>query len=392
VGLFRLLLAFSVLSWHATVLDLDILSGDLAVKAFFIISGFYMSLVLSGKYKSRPRSVFYWNRVLRLYPAYLAVLAAQVIVLFFWNLHPFTSWEHLAFAYSEGGVVAVAHFLTNVFVFGQEVMFWLGMDLHNGVLFWDVPGGSMPSAFLLSMLPQAWALSVEFCFYLLAPFLVHRRNSELLLVFAASLVLRIAIVAVNPEYLDFTHRLFPAQLYLFVAGIFGFRLYGGIKGGKAAPAAGALLLAAVGMYVFAYGGLGGEWRDTVFLALTFVAVPFVFRLSGENRVDRFLGRVSYPFYLLHFLVATVYEQAASAYSPLVLVGLVFACSVAVLVAVEYPVDRVRRGRLFSSSRSGAYLPMQKDSNTAFSTSSGAMSPVISDRCAQAVSRRTDKRS
>lgn len=347
VGLFRLVLAFAVLAGHTAVMDLDILPGDLAVRAFFIISGFYMSLILTGRYQGKPRSVFYANRVLRLYPAYLLVLFVQAVVLMVWDIHPFAVRDAICFTYSEGGLIPVVHLLTNVFVFGQEAMFWLGLDIQGGTLFWDVPGGSKPSAFTIAMLPQAWALSVEFYFYLLAPFLVRLRGAALFVLFMASLLLRLFILDARPDYEDFAQRLFPAQLYLFIAGVLSFRIYERIKGARALRVWGAAMLGAVIAYVFGYGAVAEAWRDHVFLALVFLAAPAVFGLTARSGLDGFLGRLSYPFYLLHFLVIAVYEQVTDEYSPTVLILLVVSCSVAVLFAVEQPVDRIRR-RLLAS--------------------------------------------
>lgn len=347
VGLFRLVLAFAVLAGHTAVMDLDILSGDLAVRAFFIISGFYMSLILTGRYQGKPWSVFYTNRMLRLYPAYLVVMVAQACVLMVWDIHPFAVRDVVLFAYTEGGLIPVAHLLTNVFVFGQEAMFWLGLDIQGGTLFWDVPGGSKPSAFTMSMLPQAWALSVEFYFYLLAPFLVRLRGMALFGLLMASLALRVFILDAHPDYEDFAQRFFPAQMYLFIAGILSFRIYERIKGAKVLKAVGMVMLAAVIGWAFGYGAAPEAWRAQFFLVLVFLAAPAVFGLTVKNGLDRLLGRISYPFYLLHFLVIAVYEQVADDYSPAVLILWVVACSMIVLFAVEHPVDRIRQ-RLLAS--------------------------------------------
>ncbi|MHA2428144.1 MAG: hypothetical protein ACXADB_08990 [Candidatus Hermodarchaeia archaeon] len=50
MGSIRLFLAFAVLMSHAGVCDIEIIPGHVAVQTFFIISGFYMSLILAQKY------------------------------------------------------------------------------------------------------------------------------------------------------------------------------------------------------------------------------------------------------------------------------------------------------------------------------------------------------
>lgn len=53
MGLIRILLAISVIASHSDALfGFNFVGGGLAVQAFFMISGFYMALILSGKYNA----------------------------------------------------------------------------------------------------------------------------------------------------------------------------------------------------------------------------------------------------------------------------------------------------------------------------------------------------
>ena len=76
MGLLRLLLALSVVLYHAGLIGgYNIANQIIAVNAFFVISGFYMSLVLSTKYNfPNSYSLFVSNRLLRIYPIYWLVL------------------------------------------------------------------------------------------------------------------------------------------------------------------------------------------------------------------------------------------------------------------------------------------------------------------------------
>jgi hypothetical protein len=74
MGLIRVLLALAVVDFHAVrfassphFLNLPWINGGVAVQSFFVISGFYMALILSGKYAGRGVFVFYRARFLRLY-------------------------------------------------------------------------------------------------------------------------------------------------------------------------------------------------------------------------------------------------------------------------------------------------------------------------------------
>src|SRR5262245_35618606 len=83
-----MLLALCVLLTHSAFTGLPHLPGSIAVEAFFVVSVFYMALVLTEKYTPARlgRSWvmhFYLSRYLRLYPSYilsvLAILSLTII-------------------------------------------------------------------------------------------------------------------------------------------------------------------------------------------------------------------------------------------------------------------------------------------------------------------------
>src|SRR5262245_24943622 len=72
MGVLRCLLALSVLLVHDADGWFKLIDGVAAVQCFFVISGFYMALVLNERYAQLGS--FYANRALRLLPTYWAVL------------------------------------------------------------------------------------------------------------------------------------------------------------------------------------------------------------------------------------------------------------------------------------------------------------------------------
>ena len=73
MGLLRLLLAVSIILTHSFPLfGYKELDGIRAVEGFFVISGFYMALILNEKYTGKNRSYFLYlsNRLVRIYPVY----------------------------------------------------------------------------------------------------------------------------------------------------------------------------------------------------------------------------------------------------------------------------------------------------------------------------------
>jgi peptidoglycan/LPS O-acetylase OafA/YrhL len=71
MGVVRTLLAIAVVVTHTGPLfpGVTMIPGTLAVQAFYVISGFYMALVLSTKYSDHA-SDFYAARALRIFPIY----------------------------------------------------------------------------------------------------------------------------------------------------------------------------------------------------------------------------------------------------------------------------------------------------------------------------------
>ena len=88
MGKIRLLLALSVVAVHGGIIwKFQLVGGHIAVQAFFIISGFYMSLILNEKYIGSNSSykLFITNRFLRLYPIYWTVLLFTLLLFIFFD-------------------------------------------------------------------------------------------------------------------------------------------------------------------------------------------------------------------------------------------------------------------------------------------------------------------
>jgi peptidoglycan/LPS O-acetylase OafA/YrhL len=81
MGLLRVLLAISVFMAHAPQSGLTQglrgFGGSNAVEIFFIVSGFYIALILDKSYSTKIG--FYKNRILRLYPIYYIICGLAVM-------------------------------------------------------------------------------------------------------------------------------------------------------------------------------------------------------------------------------------------------------------------------------------------------------------------------
>ncbi|GAB3046429.1 hypothetical protein GCM10027185_57870 [Spirosoma pulveris] len=126
MGILRFLLAISVVVFHTgkPLLGVKFSGGALAVQLFFVISGFYMSLILNEKYKkgTSTYNLFITNRLLRLYPVYLltGLITLAITFIDFSFFNQTENWfgimsSHIA---ELNGVTLAYILLANTFIMG----------------------------------------------------------------------------------------------------------------------------------------------------------------------------------------------------------------------------------------------------------------------------------
>lgn len=344
MGMIRVALALAVLFTHLPITPFKVMGGGTAVQCFFIVSGFYMALVLDGKYTSR--SLFYSNRLLRLLPSYYVVMLLSAAALFGLGLSATATPELFAQAFAQPGTALLLG-LQNLGLLGQELLFWFRLDA-TGLVF--DPSGALPSetvtvAWQALLVPQAWSLSIELMFYALAPFLARLRTSQLVLLAAASIALRLAGFFLPVDYGIWQGRFFPAELFLFLLGMLGHRALPWAAAAAPALRYGALVLALALIAGLPQLGLPPEATRWLAYAGLALATPLAFSALRHSAADRWLGELSYPIYLGHLLVVA----AVLTYEPpqafwVALLGTV-GFALLLLLLVERPVDRWRQARV-----------------------------------------------
>ena len=86
MGLLRFIVALAVASGHAGsffgAYIFPKMPGSHAGQVFYIVSGFLIALILSGKYADTREGnwIFYSNRAVKIYVPYLTILAGTVLV------------------------------------------------------------------------------------------------------------------------------------------------------------------------------------------------------------------------------------------------------------------------------------------------------------------------
>lgn len=349
MGLFRLSLAFCVVLAHGLNLNVPAATADVAVQTFYMVSGFYMGLVLTEKYHHVWS--FFTNRVLRLYPAYLAVLLVTLA-------HSLARWAIGRSAADPGLILYETHFQplnllakayivgTNVLLVGQDVAMFLKLspDGHS-LMFTSNFMPILPHVEKFLLVPQSWSISIELGFYVLAPWLVRRSTPVLIAIVATTIAARVWLASIGLAFDPWTYRFFPVEVGTFT---FGMLIYRSMSSRQVSqPIAVAAMIGLVALTLTLSAIPGGWITRVAFYAFCAWALPAAFQLTKHNRVDRYLGELSYPVYLTHLLVISValYSGWSGIRGAALIVVMVLAASIAVHELVQKPVDRYRARRV-----------------------------------------------
>ncbi|WP_415716245.1 acyltransferase family protein [Maridesulfovibrio sp.] len=300
LGIIRLLLAIAVCNSHFELTSLPMVDGHEAVLTFFAVSGFYMAMILAERNESR--SSFYKNRVRSLYPMFLFAVAVSAALLFILDAHPLIDrFYMLEVLRNPWGAIIVLW--TSLCVVGQELLFSLRVAQGGGLEFIS---GNAASLYNCVFLVQAWSLSFEIVFYFLAPFLVRVKDSKLLALSLGSLFLRLVIVMTPLSENSFFLRFFPADFWLFGFGILSYRYYSRLP--KSASSLDYVAFILLIFLVLVAGRVGSPY-ECFFLPMAAVLLqPFIFRAFQSLLLDCIVGKVTYPFYLLHYAVIGLFEE------------------------------------------------------------------------------------
>ncbi len=366
MGSLRLILALLVVFFHAQAFTvytqglppfetfLPVPDGRAAVQMFYLISGFYMALVLNEKYKSADTNwLFYTNRFLRLWPA--VVIVNLLVILSFFMIDEVrlfglttslgTFWAMLA-ALDQASLAFLV--FSNVFVVGQDLLWFLRLD-PAGASFapFGTPGHNGSS---LSLNHPLFTVAIEAFYYAVSPFLLRRGWRVALGFVVAGGLYHVAVAATGASNLIWGYHFVGSAAYFYFMGASGYHLYRQLE---QEPVRGWLAERQAVAWAVALGGLllllPIYWvmpRSTLFMApVMAVVVPLLFILTRYRRLDRLVGELSFGVYLAHFPILMVIGPAVS---PLGLwlwtSALSLAAALLLLFLVEQPIDRWRQRR------------------------------------------------
>jgi peptidoglycan/LPS O-acetylase OafA/YrhL len=291
-GAYRYLLAMLAIFSHFHPIYYGKLNwtGMYALFAFYVLSGYLMTRVLHETYgfSARGAGHFLWNRALRIYPMYWVAAIVSLLVV---QAIPATV---ALYTKVLGIPLTMVGITENVFIFG----------LHA----WQVP----------RLVTPAWSLHVELCFYVLMALGISRTLRTTALWFAASLAYTAYLVHSHVDF-AFRYSTLLAGSLPFSVGALAYFASKRLRPPQPwAPVAVLAFLAVdfLGMWVLSDVMTEGFYLG---LALNAVAVVCLAQVKARSlhprlvKIDRLLGDLTYPMFLLHLPVAYVWTAVLHAH-------------------------------------------------------------------------------
>jgi peptidoglycan/LPS O-acetylase OafA/YrhL len=351
MGFLRTVLALVVCLIHAGGIEGYVpIYGDVAVRGFYVVSGFYIAMVFTEKY-ARLRhgiAVFWLNRYLRLVPAYAIVSLIAYLMI-----------GRFALGGLDGEDRALV-MLSQFTMIGQDVFMFLGYEPSSGRWFltpdFHALTPAQVPAYRMMMIPQGWSIGVELWFYALAPFLVLRRTGTLVALITATLLLRLAVgSALGFDGDPWNYRFFPFELGTFLLGVLSYRAWRERPETANFSAVGFLALSGLLFFIalYHYIPLDASDKRWLFLLLMAFSLPRIFEATRHSALDRRIGDLSYPLYIVHLLCFSLLGPLlVGPWRTPLLIASALACAILLAIAIERPGERLRYALTKSWDRLG----------------------------------------
>ena len=305
MGLFRVILAISVVLSHIVKTETPFyqgFGGTNSVEIFFLVSGFYIALILDKTYKSKR--MFYLNRILRLYPVYLIVCLLVLLTSILRR-----GFAENLFGYSP--LVLLISTFSNLTLIGTDWLMFFdtsngGIQLTSSV----VTGDRMRD---LLWIAPAWSLGIEITFYAMAPILCRWRSRFLIAAIIGLCTIRILFNQSEFNFAGspFDARFFPFELPYFLVGILLYRCKRDAKLEVTIPLK--YLYSALFLFFLIFEPIRSSFdlSRTASMAVLVIVAAVVVLFGQSSEFDRKFGELSYQIYISHVFIAQVYEFSST---------------------------------------------------------------------------------
>lgn len=233
----------------------------------------------------------------------------------------------------------------NLFIFGQDLSYLLCAKTTSFECAYPVG---------MTINPPAWSLAVELGFYLIAPFILKSEKKTFAFVLLGCGYLLslngINFPLVQVDYLRsvdisaFNYYFYPSSFVFFGGGALAYHLSKRNLEPHYFAAVFAIVLLSFTQTIMPF------WH----LLFISMAIPVLFNYTAKNRIDRSIGELSYPTYILHFpvlLFIRPYMQSHPQYFSFIGLGswvAIVSCAIGLLiyVSIEQKVSKYRDSKNF----------------------------------------------
>ncbi len=201
----------------------------------------------------------------------------------------------------EGRIaVQIILIASNLFIFGQDLIMFMAVNPDTGVTEWTSNfRHSAPALYNLSLVPQAWSVGIELCFYLAAPFLFRLKVSWVILILIPSIITRF-LYKKGLNFDPWNYRLFPTELALFILGHMSYIIYQ--KKIFNNTAVNQILFFVICLSILTWNYISFPGFLILLYAFVTVSIPFVFQFTKSSSLDAKIGDLSYLIYISHFFI------------------------------------------------------------------------------------------
>jgi peptidoglycan/LPS O-acetylase OafA/YrhL len=298
------------------------MGGEIAVELFFIISGFYMALILNEKYNTTDKTiVFYKNRFLKLFPIYWTILffTVSLFLVSYLVLNKGGVIEYIINNLNNLGFFSVYVLFSNIFLIGEDLLMFLGFNGDSIIFTKSFSDTDMPFHKFI-IVPQSWTLSLEIMFYLIAPFIARRSMKLLVGLFLLSIFIKIGLWNFGFSNDPWSYRFILSELSFFFIGTIMYKVY---KAGSYSKIMNNKSLFFTALSLFLISGYfyydlktildfnGVDTFKYMIYFLFIIFLPLLFVQTKENKIDRYIGELSYPVYIVHIFVIMFVSKIAN---------------------------------------------------------------------------------
>jgi len=248
---------------------------------------------------------------MRLLPLYwlLAGISLFIAIIYFYkNEHNILFFDFINFPPNASVPSILYIVISNIIIWGQDLAMFLGISSETGNLFFSsLSFAEEYPAIRFMLLPVAWSISTEFSFYLIAPFILRNRKRVVFFLFILSLFSNFITNYYNLNNSNWRFRFFPSTLVFFITGYYAYLIYIHIKKMYFTKKykSGCVFFLISLIVVFFNLNLSYAVNCAFLLFIIFLFLPYLFYAFKDEKIDRIIGEMSYPLYLVHPIIIGV---------------------------------------------------------------------------------------